>query len=629
MARQTGLSQGLSQDLFEFGITSMFPGYNSSFDKTNLPEGVMIRGSVNMYKKQSGTLAVRPGLLRRGAADATLAGVDSSFEWNTWDGRCLPVRICNGKLQVESDIVSDGTFIWYDLLTGLTTTRWVWDAWWDNTNKKDVLLSVDGTVNMRSWSGGAALFVSYVGAVITLDRNATTAGFLTGGGTVIINGTTYTYGGVSGSTLTGTSDASAAVANQPVFDVPVSSSNTPASSFTADFLKVIDNHVYVGSYSSRLVYVSKTTSYTDYAQSTPRVPGDGELITMDGNGKGIGVHEGQATIAAGTNLWYEVSFSQITVGTTLTEQTKVKPIRMAGLQAALGHEFIDSMENDLVYLDQSNQLRFYGNFKNLLETKMPSISLQVRDELYDEDFTGGHLRTISTDTGAIVYMTAPLSGRDYMFETRQQLNDNGDIVAERFWHTPQVRNISRFAVIEGIVYGHSNANPQLYQVWNTMQWHDDSPSDEPLPYNAVARFAYRQHDRRQGMIRFDKVYYEGYCTQGTNLYGNIYQDYQGSTSTQNVTINSASDLATLFSGSVSPSMGDSSLGDNPLGQGLSIEANDQEQLPKYRAICDVNPIDSFEYALEVYSTDLDSRWELLAIGTDAAESENYPVHIRK
>lgn len=623
---------------FQFDLVGVlddkpFLGYNSASDKTSIAPQVMIRGSKNVYKKLSGTIAARTGLKLRGAVDTTLAKVDSSYEWNTWDGRCLPLRICNSKLQVESDIVTSGTYVWYDLLTSLTKTRWVFDAWWDNagTNngqaKKDVLLMVDGTATLRNWSGGAALFSSYVATVITLDRNAATAGFDTQG-SIIINGVTYTYTGVSGSTLTGTSDASAAVAGTPAFQVPVSTSNQPASGFLDDWLKVVDNHVYVGSYTSRLVYVSKTSSYLDYAQSTPRIPGDGELITLDDNSKGMGVHNGLPTISAGTSLWYEISYSQITVGSTLSEQTKVTPIRVSGLQAALGHEFIDSIENDLVFLDQANQLRMFGTFRNMFEEKFPSISLPVQDELHDENFTTGHVRAVSTDIGMIVYITAPASGRDYMFETRQTIDPMGNITAERFWHPPQVRNVSRFAVVRGVLFGHSNSFPQLYQIWGTSQWHDDSPNSTTtgVPYDSIARFAYQQHGRRQGKMTFDKVYVEGYITQGTKLYGNVYYDYQGASGIANLDLNSTGNIPTYL-GAGAPSLGDASMGDDPLGDGLSQEANDQENLPKFRISKGVTVNDAFEYALEIYSSDLDSRWELLCLGTNATLSTSQAIEI--
>lgn len=703
-------------DNFEFDLVGPidekpFLGYASSPDKTAVSPQMLIRGSKNVYKKLSGTIASRPGLKLRGAVDTTLAKVDSSWEWNTWNGRCLSLRISNSKFQVESDIVTSGTPVWYTLQSGLTKTRYVFDAWWDNTAKKDVLLGVNGTSTMLNWSGAMALLtsantnnvsgtiatmviqatgtgylvndvitvsggggtggtftvnaVSGTGAILTytlttrgsgysntgaaattggtgsgatititvatgqigLDRAAVTAGFAAAGGSLTINGNTYTYASASASSLLGVSpDPSAEANNSVVMDAVGSNANQPASTFLADFLRVINNRVWVGSYTSRLVYGSKITSYTDFTQSTPRIPGDGELVTMDDVGKGIGIRQGNPWFASGTSNWYEISFSQITVGSTLSEQTKVDKKPVAILQAAYAHEFIDMIGDTLICLCQDQQIRQIGLFTDQFETKYPSLSLALQDELRDETFTTGHLRAV----GNIIYVTAPNNGRDYMLEKRESVNALGQIATEWFWHPPQVRNVSRFAVISGVLFGHSNSFPQLYQIWDTGQWHDDSPNSltTGVPYDCYLRLAYRQHGRRQGKWQFDKEYVEGYITQGTKLYGNVYLDYQGASGVLNVDLNSLGDIP-LFSGTNAPSLGDSSLGDNPLGDGLTIESNDQELLAKFRIIKGVALSDCFEYTLEIYSQDLDSRWEVLAIGANATLSSSLPIEIMR
>lgn len=149
------------------------------------------------------------------------------------------------------------------------------------------------------------------------------------------------------------------------------------------------------------------------------------------------------------------------------------------------------------------------------------------------------------------------------------------------------------------------------------------PADtEDIPYNCVMRMAYRNHGRRQGLIAFDKTYIEGYMTEGTELDAFILYDYQGSKDIQNVVVNSTDHLAKFYSGVNSPSIGDSSLGDNPLGDGIIDDPTDQELLPKFRAICDTNIQNIFEYQIVVYSSTLDSRWEIICLGTNAKMSAN-------
>jgi hypothetical protein len=633
----------MSTDNFNFDLQSDFKGYNSSRDRTNLDGAFLIRGSKNVYKKLSGTIASRPGLLRRGSADTTTEGVKSSYEWYTSLGETHPLRVCNNKLQVESNL--SGSYVWYDLLEtstllspAVTYTRFVFDAWWDNTEKKDRVLMVRGDDKILHWSGGITKIAS--GTVNTITKSDTTTtwaqdGFATNTGgekKIVISGVEYTYtGGETTSTLTGvTPDASALVADSIAVQSVIATDNKPADGFLNDFIKVIGNRLHCGSYTSRLVYISDDGDFTDYTVPSPRVPGSPELLTLDNTTNGITSRNGNAHISAGFSDWYEIIYTDITVSTTLTQQTKVDKKPTAFLQAAYAHEFIDTVGNDIVYLSKDQQLRVLGTFRNLFQAKYPCLSQAVYNELAEDDFIGGHLRAI----GDFIYITAPNNGRDWMHQTRESVDAQGNVTAERLWHPPQIRNISRFAVIDGVVFGHSNANPQIYQVWDTGQWHDDSPSDEPLPYDCYMKMAYRhQNDksgaRRQGLISFDKAYFEGYIATGVELNANILCDYQGSTSLQQTNINSISSPVTFFISSSELALGTASLGTTPLGDGIIADDNDQELLAKFRAICGVNPADCFEYSLEVFSSDPDSRWEIISLGVNPLPAEFSSTFIRK
>lgn len=618
-------------DNFEVDLVSSFEGYASSIDPTNASSKVLIQGSKNVYKKSSGTYANRPGRkLYDATTDSTLAGIKSGFVWNTSLGASLILRVANSKLQVYSTVTGAG--VWYDLMTSLSKTRFVFDSWWHNNDKKDKLLFVIGDANIYDWSGGIAKFVSATSTVITLDRSAATAGFASSG-TVVINSNTYTYTGISGSTLTGAADASAETANSIVIQQVVTQSNaTPAGSgFACDFAKVIGNQYYVGSYSSRVVYTSKNSDYKDFAQSTPRLPGEGNTLTLDDTGKGIGVRQGVAHIFGGTSSLYIIEYNQVTIGASLTENVNVSPVRLGNLVAAQAHEFIDVLSDNIVYLDQANQLRSFGSFRNISTAKAVLLSQAVQDELAQETFTLGQLKVISDRRGDIVYIMAPVSGIAYTYWERTGLDAIGNVITQRYWQPPLVYGIARIDSIAGSAIGFSNSNPQIYYIWETNQWHDDSPSGQ-LPYACVALFAYKNGGRRQGKIAFEKLYVEGYATAGSDIYGGVYYDYQGSTALLSPIISDATSRFTdkqLFTGVVPPSLGDASLGDVPLGDGINILADDQSLMPKFRVICGVEPKDCFEFALMIYSNTADARWEILALGVNEHLAISAAVEIVK
>lgn len=621
------------QDDYRFNLvgekSNPFLGYVSSVDRTNVAPGVIVRGSKNVYKKLSGTIAVRPGQKRRGEADATIAGIKTAFIWNTSLATVRPMRTVDGKLQVESSIADGSTLVWYDLITGLTETQvsaFVYDTWWNNSLKKDVLLFVYGTDNLQMWQGGIGKISSTTVNTIVLTATVASQGFDTGSGSVVINGTTYAYTGSSGSTLTGvTPDPSGEANGSVVLSAVVTTTNSPAQDFLNDFIKVINNQLYVGSYTSRLIYISADDDYTDFTTVTPPIAGSPDLLTLDSLGKGIGVKDGAAHIFGGTQDLYIVTFQNITVGTDLTRQTNVDKKTLAGLEAALGHNFITNVGDDLVWLSQDHDLKFYGTFRNLSTPVFPTLSLPVRDELQQENFTGGAISAI----GQIIYITAPTNGAVWLHNTRVSVSPEGNVFADRFWHAPFIWNLSRIVEIDGVVYGASNANPQFYQLWDTEQWYDDSPSGDPLPYTCIAAFPYLQLKDRALLLNGNMAYYEGYMAQGSIVEAAVVLDYKGASGIYPTVLNSPMSSATFFTGNIGASLGDSSLGDNPLGDGISDILESQENLPKFRVIQTVTPTDAFESQLRVFSTVANSRWEILCLGTNFNESNSYPVFISK
>lgn len=753
---------------YDFKIIDKWGGYVSSVDKTTIAENFFVQGSKNVYKKLSGTIAVRQGQKRQGEANSTESPVSSEYVWNTSWGATLPVWVSDSKLQVRYNDV------WYTLQSGLTKTRYVFDKWYDKTQAKDSLLFVNGTSNLYQWTGGimdvvsgtnnsgcvtllgdtltnagsgytigdvitittggtgataevtklgtgAVLTVSIpaglgglyykvgdvlqvqngnngtgatftvstigangvitaitittgglgyftsvyrtvggsgFGAFISIDSVATSgsitglklltpgSGYTTGtgkatsGGTgtgatvnivsiatgtilgskdfrlsgfsqsgvINVGGTEYTYTDAIGLYLVGVSPNPSAIVPGIAFQTIKTIPSTPSAGFNSDFLKVINNQVYIGSYTSRLCYISSNTDYTNYIVPIPRAPGDPELLTLDATLKGIGVRKGTAHIGFGTDSWAVITFNNITVGSTLTQQTVVDVKPVAILQAPYAHEFIDTVGDSLVYLAQDQQVRSFGDFNNLFTPGYPSFSQAIATELEAENFTGGALKCI----GEFTYITAPNTGNVYLYQVRTLVDDTGQIVAERLWHAPFVWNCTRIDEINGVVVGFSNSNPQVYELWDTGQWYDDSPSDEPLPYECVLALGYRTLNRRQGLQSFDKLFSEGYITRGTPLNLTINYNYNGATEQITKIVNSVAQPATLFNQSF-VSLGDASLGDNPLGDGETTD----EMLQKFKCINSLTLINCFEYQPVFYSDTTNAQWEILAVGTNS------------
>lgn len=692
---------------FEFkNIINNWAGYVSSVDKTNIKENYLVQGSLNVYKKLSGTLANRFGLKRLGVANSTYSAISSEYVWYTSWGATYTMVVSNYNLYVVKDNV------WYSLLSGLSKTRYVFDKWWDNTEKKDRVLLVKGDADLQHWSGGMAIIngltsvvtainttptaggSNYVpGDILTITLGTTDAtvtvtsvttsgittgivngitlttggsGYTTGAGKlttggagtgctveittvssptantltlqdvskswiqygfasntvaekkIIISGTEYTYtGGETTNILTGVTPSPIGIADGTMaIQKVITESNKPSSTFKNDMIKVIGNQAYIASYSGRQVFVSQDIDFKNFTVPSPQIAGSPALLTMDGNIKGISVRQGNAHIGFGAGGWAVISFSLTSNNNVLVRSTKVDIKPTALLQAPLAHEFIDTVGDNIIYLGQDNQVHSFGDFNNLFVAGYPSISQEIATELSSEVFTNGALRSI----GEFIYITAPISGRVYLYQVRSSVNSDGTINAERLWHAPFVWSATRVDQIDGVVVAFSNSNPQIYQCWDTNQWYDDSPSDEHLPYTCSLALGYRGESRRQGLWSGDKYYTEGYIAGGTALSLQLNYNYQGYTNVLNLVVNRTDRPAYLFQQNLS-SLGDTSLGEQTLGNGGITDLTNNNPLAKFKNINSITITNIFEWQPVYYSDTTDARWEVLAVGDNFKEEK--------
>lgn len=470
------------------------------------------------------------------------------------------------------------------------------------------------------------------------NKAATSAGFFVYT-KFVINGVEYAYlGGADTDTLTGIVDdisglVSGALAVQPVY---VEDVDELPDGFECDFIRTLENQLCVGSYSARTVHISCSTTvgqelgFTNFlAITNSLVIGDPDFALLDANCNGMVIRKGKLYVSTGTSDWWEVTLNSspptavpfyhgLPLNVNAYIITKIEKQPGTGLSGLLAHEFADVIGDNIVYVGKDHQVHNIGSFTNIQGSQFPILSQDVYEELQDEDFTGGHLRIIED----FVYITAPVNGRHWLYQIRTSVNQQGLITTEKIWHPPQVSGLSRIAEIEGVEYGYSATNPVLYQIWDTGQWWDDSPtSDEEadrLAYNSVMRMAYRNHGFRFTPKTLDAIAFEGYIDYGTPLYGNVYLEYQGAKGTLPIEINTDDNpiIKGRFIGSVASQIGGDLMASSPLGSGPLPESNDQELLPKFKAIRDIPISSCTEYCLEVLSNEIGARWEIVCLGSN-------------
>ncbi len=203
----------------EYDIVSQFRlGYRNREDVTNLPPGVLIKGSQNVLTNVSERVQIRQGYVLDGATSSVAGPVLSSFDWLAKNNNEVHMRAGgltsagnDGKLQWRyepsdpdvDDQPDPDDAVWEDLLTDLTTVNYNFAKYYNTSEDLREVLFVNGTPNIFRWNGAFAEIASTTSNTIT--KSGTTsfaeAGFYQSADrSVLINGNTYTYTGIGNTT---------------------------------------------------------------------------------------------------------------------------------------------------------------------------------------------------------------------------------------------------------------------------------------------------------------------------------------------------------------------------------------------------------------------------------------------
>lgn len=600
----------------KFQIVKTFRGYREKTNVTNVVErdrngriiavnGFLVKGSQNVISTDGDTIAQRKGYTLDGAANTATTPIESSFEWQTRRGVEIPLRSYDDELEFRTNVT--GTVTWQKLADTFTSVAFNFDTVWDTTEGQDLLLFVNGTSSIFDWSGGITTFASATSNTITKQGTTSWAeeGFIANGTRrVIIEGTAYAYtGGEGTTTLTGvTPDPTGAghTVGAIVHQQMRTNANEPSSSFNADLIKVLNNQVWAGATDNRTVFVSQVNSITDYTFSSPRVPGEGALLTLDGTSTALEVQDKSMFISAGKDQWYQ---SQFTLSDDITkEDLSIIRLKTTSQEAAISQGGVTKIKNFITIINNESTFDTLGRIENIDTDQSKPLSDPVK-LLFDRlDFTNVHTRFHRNNA----YIAVPNEGLVLIFN-----------LEKGFWEAPQVLPIRRLAVIGGELYGHSNAVPETYKLF-------DGQNDNNIPINTIAKFNYHNFGSRVNLKNFDEFYSEGLISSNTKLTLKLNYDFEGFTTIKEFTIN-GSDDDILFQVVTDTSLGKSSLGKQPLGS----STDDLSDLPKFRQINTMVKADFFEIQTVYESNEIDTDWEIIAFGPNARISKNQPISVKK
>uniref|UniRef100_A0A6H1ZET8 Uncharacterized protein n=1 Tax=viral metagenome TaxID=1070528 RepID=A0A6H1ZET8_9ZZZZ len=204
-----------------------------------------------------------------------------------------------------------------------------------NTSTQDEVWWCNGTENMTLWVPIIGSVASNTATVITLNEVAATAGFPSTG-TVIVNGTEYTYTGTSGSTLTGLTALPTFDANEGVALAADDSTHSALTKY--NILHTADARMWGASTTGVTLAYSAVGDATNWTASTaPANPGSIDLVEGAGPITGLSSLGGNAidenifVFKQDLTILYTLEYPS---ATTRTE--RVKPIRNSGASNPLG-----------------------------------------------------------------------------------------------------------------------------------------------------------------------------------------------------------------------------------------------------------------------------------------------------
>lgn len=150
-------------------------GYVTSPDPTNTDTRMLVAGSQNMLIDYQKKVKTRGGYTRLGAGNTSLFNVRNAWTWNTSTASQIPQRFWNTSLQAYLQTI-DGVVInaWTTLFSNWSATAMLRAAfgYYDQTEKIDYQIMVNGDANTYMWTGGIAI-ASSVSALLIVEAGDT------------------------------------------------------------------------------------------------------------------------------------------------------------------------------------------------------------------------------------------------------------------------------------------------------------------------------------------------------------------------------------------------------------------------------------------------------------------------
>lgn len=603
---------------FEPTLTKQFLGYESRQEITNSDPSFLVKGSENMIVDWQGSLVSRNGNLIQGNEGTVGNGVRGGDTWRTSRGDVYVLRRHGTKLEVRLSSVSGGTttYSWFAITSSLadcgSEVISEFAKVWDDTNKIDKLIIPSFAKGVTEWNGALIEVASVTSNTITKtgSRSFGSHGF-PATGTIVINGTTYTYtGGAGTSTLTGvTADPTSSVEAGDIGHSAVITTTSSApthpwdSSFTIDFVGSFRNQLYVGNKKSRVAYCSDALSYLDFTSST--AVGGARMFTLDDTCAGFMATKDSMLIFGQTDMVMTIKF------TVSADQTKelmqITRLETGSQGGVITPSAKIRIKNAVMYVTKEKTLDTIEFVANIADEQTLPISDIVKRDFDSFDFTDATI----TYWNRFIVVIVPMSNKIMLYD-----------VARKIWHSPisfANTTIGCASVDEaGNLIGHDYYKDESYHLFT-------GRNDNGLAFNTKAIFAYNNFGSRFGIKSLYKYAQDGYISSNGQIERVLDYNFKGQRKTITKTFSGGEQYAYQIEDE--STFGKTSLGARTLA-GEPEETIEDER--RFRYIDNVTPTQFYELLVTYKMTDiLDGFWRLVAHGGNVTLTSSEPNDITR
>lgn len=438
-------------------------------------------------------------------------------------------------------------------------------------------------------------------------------------------GTSYTYtGGETTDTLTGLTAFPAVTAGDAVWQTPdtinlPAAITTPYPTFYPDLIGVQLNMVFLASTKFQMVFGSKNTDYSNFTLSTPRAAGDPLHLPLTSGPATciVPANTTRETLATLNTLIFGSgvdAFDQIDF--KMSQDNSAELARIIRYKTAAGSGLISKgafcpIKNNTAYISREPSLD--GLSESDLESSDGSRNVPISDSIKNDfdtyDFTNAHLKYFRR----AIYIALPAHGIVLIYDMMRNL-----------WQPPQTLPVSRFAVIDDDLYGHSSITNETYKLFV-------GTNDNGVQINQVARFAYNNGGTRQRLKNLTEYWSDGYLTANAELTMTMMFGFGGSAGTKAMTIlGNDADIVALQG---ADPLGDERLGVAPFG-GATLDAivglpGANVPMQRFYQIDSAAPLDYIEHYVEYSMNTLDAQMALVAHGSNQFDAGTVAIQHKK